>query len=134
MANLLIEQRINSSWVFYMDETTFTPNSTTRTLLSIKGSRNVWRSSPTSACPSWRPLLSLVLLYLLSSSSLAFVCSIQSLYGARITVAPKGFSNATIFKDWLGNQNPVILTLDNSSRHVNMGNIWKPFYQYIFVS
>ena len=37
MAKLLIEDRIYSSRVYKMDETSFTPKITTRTVISMKG-------------------------------------------------------------------------------------------------
>ena len=42
MAKLLIEHRIKLSRVFNTDETLIKPKPTTRTIISIKGSRNVW--------------------------------------------------------------------------------------------
>nr|CCA27473.1 hypothetical protein ALNC14_136170 [Albugo laibachii Nc14] len=140
MAKLLIENRIDSSRVFNMDETSFMPKSTTRTVIAIKGSRNVWTqeikpsfhmsvvaavSASGFAVP---PLIILPGVRLLKKELAAL-----SIDGARVTGAPKGFSNATIFKDWLpifstvlevqGIQKPVILILDNSSTHVNIESV-----------
>nr|CCA24691.1 conserved hypothetical protein [Albugo laibachii Nc14] len=108
MAKLLIENRIDSSRVFNMDETLFTPMSTTRTVIAIKGSRNVWTQEITPcfhmsvvavvsasgfAVP---PLIILPGVRLLKTELAAL-----SIDGARVTGAPKGFSNDTIFKNWL---------------------------------
>nr|CCA27457.1 PREDICTED: similar to conserved hypothetical protein [Albugo laibachii Nc14] len=140
MAKLLIENTIDSSRVFNMDETSFTPKSTTRTVIAIKGSSNVWTqeikpsfhmsvvaavSASGFAVP---PLIILPGVRLLKTELAAL-----SIDGARVTGAPKGFSNATILKDWLaifstvleaqGIQKPVILILDNSSTHVYIESV-----------
>nr|CCA19880.1 conserved hypothetical protein [Albugo laibachii Nc14] len=144
MAKLLIENRIDLSRVFNMDETSFTPKSTTRTVVAIKGSRNVWTQEikpcfhmsvvvTVSASNFAVPLLIILPgVYLLKTEVAAL-----SIDGAGVTGAPKGSSNATIFKDWLAIfstvleaqeiQKPVILILDNSSKHVNIGKFCKTF-------
>nr|CCA14710.1 conserved hypothetical protein [Albugo laibachii Nc14] len=140
MAKLLIGNSIDSSLVFNMDKTSFTPKSTTRIVIAIKGSRNMWTqeikpnfhmsvvaaaSASVSAVP---PLIILPGVHLFKSELAAL-----SIDGARVTDAPKGFSNDTIFKYWLaifstvleaqGIQKPVILILDNSSTHVNIESV-----------
>ena len=81
MAKLLIEHRIDSSRVFNMDETSFTPKPTTRTVISIKGIGNVWtqKIKPNFHMSVVAAVVRLVSLSLPSSSSLAFVRSRQSL-------------------------------------------------------
>lgn len=142
MAKLLIEKRIDSSRVFNMDETSFTPKSTTSAVIAIRGSTNVWTqeikpnfhmsvvAAVSASGFAVSPLIILPGVRLLKTELAAL-----SIDGARVTGAPKGFSNATIFKDWLvifstvleaqGIQKPVILILDNSSTHVNIGKFCK---------
>nr|CCA21988.1 PREDICTED: similar to AGAP001049PA putative [Albugo laibachii Nc14]CCA27563.1 PREDICTED: similar to AGAP001049PA putative [Albugo laibachii Nc14] len=136
MAKLLIEKRTDSSRVFNMDDTSFTPKSTSRTVIAIRGSTNVWKqeikpnfhmsvvaafSASGIAVP---PLIILPGVRLLKTELAAL-----SIDGVCVTSVPKGFSNASIFKEWLvifctvlesqGIQKPVILNLNNSSTHVN---------------
>nr|CCA28132.1 hypothetical protein ALNC14_142760 [Albugo laibachii Nc14] len=141
MVKLLIEKKIDSSGDFNMDETLLTAKSTTRTVIAIRDSTNVWTQeiktnfhmsvvAAVSASGFASPLIILPVVRLFKTELAGL-----SNDGARVTGAPKGCSNATIFKDWLeifttvlkaqGIEKAVILILDNSSTHVNIGKFCK---------
>ena len=101
MAKLLIEHRIDSSRVFNMDETSFTPESTTRTIIAIEGSGNLWTQkiktnfhmSVVEATMAMHPVLFTAYMWS-PQSSIRSSRSLQRLCGSRRSVEQRSTSQA----------------------------------------
>ncbi|RLN91335.1 hypothetical protein BBJ28_00013081 [Nothophytophthora sp. Chile5] len=114
LSKLFIEMNIDSVRVFNMDETSFMTKTARRKVVAVRGSANV----------VYPPLL-IVSGVRLSKEDIAAL----SIKGSAITGAPKGFSNKTIFVQWLkffgeniaDLKKPVVLIVDNSSTHIGTG-------------
>lgn len=91
-----------------MDDISFTPKSTTRAFIAIKGSRNVWTQE---IKPNFQMfVVEAVIASAFAVSPLSFlsvVCRFNtelvalSIDGTHVTSATKGFRNDKIFQDWM---------------------------------
>eukprot|EP00644_Phytophthora_capsici_P003595 jgi/Phyca11/126736/e_gw1.64.254.1 len=147
LAQLVIEHKLDKSRVFNMDETAFMPKASTRKVVALKGSSNVWTQeakanfhmtvvAAVNAAGDAVPPLIILPGQRIHRDEMAAI----SIDNTTVTGAPKGFSNTGIFKLWmksfdsyLTNNNvkrPVVLVLDNSSTHVEIG---KCFYFFGFI-
>lgn len=137
MAKLIVEERLDASRIFNMDETSFVSKARSKKVVAVRGSRNVWSSEATpgfhltfvaavsAAGYSVPPLLILPGVRLART-----VVNAVSIPGAAITTAAKGFINGALFKKWLVHfatlvpeevKRPIVLLLDNCSTHIDVG-------------
>lgn len=148
---LVIEHKIGPTRIFNMDETSFSPNASTKDVVAIRGSPNVWTkemkmnfhmtvvSAVSAAGFAPAPQIILpgkrILKTDLDGISIPHTC---------LTGAPKGFSNQQVFQLWLRHfqqmlikaniEFPVILVLDNSSTHISPGIFKFKFFAWEFCS
>ncbi|KAG3083329.1 hypothetical protein PI124_g18869 [Phytophthora idaei] len=138
MVRLVIEQNLDKSRVFNMDEMSFMPKASSRKVVALKGSSNVWAQGPkenfhmtvvaaVNAVGEAVPPLIILPGQRIHREEMDII----SIDNTTVTGVPKGFSNAGIFKLWLrffdthltshNVQRPVVLVLDNNSTHVGIG-------------
>jgi hypothetical protein len=130
-----IEHKITSDRIFNVDETVFCHNNTTKNVVAMHGSKNVWSNRADS-------LFHLIVNAYVGANEFAvpphFVVPGQCLSrdmmdgcgipGGSVTVVPKGFMNARLLDKWLGHfhsavpettKRPLILVYDGYSSHIN---------------
>ncbi|KAG2774281.1 hypothetical protein PC116_g28122 [Phytophthora cactorum] len=134
----VVELKLSGDHVFNMDDNSFMPKGTSSRVLALKGSSNVW-------CKETRPNFHMTVVAAVNAKGVVLPPLIivpgkriyktdkaaLSIEGARVTSAPKGFSNGGVFRLWLAmfaaeaakinTQFPVVLVLDNSSTHLELG-------------
>ncbi|KAJ0391118.1 hypothetical protein ATCC90586_011059 [Pythium insidiosum] len=135
LVKLAVEHKIGPSRAFNMDETSFAPDGSTKSVVAMRGSPNVWTKEMKAS-------FHLTVVAAVSAAGFAVApelivpgkrilkTDLSALYipNACLTGAPKGFSNQDVFKQWLRHfqrelirnniEFPVILVLDNSSTHI----------------
>jgi hypothetical protein len=133
LAKLVIEHKLDSSWVFNMDVTAFQKQLKSKRVIAARGSSNVWTTVHTAnfhlsivACGSAAGLVVppvFVLPGKTVSLSLLEGCEVQ---GAAVTTSESGFMNAALFEEWMSFfagsiptnvRRPLLLILDGCGSH-----------------
>ncbi|POM76786.1 Putative retroelement [Phytophthora palmivora] len=134
LTKLVIEQKLDGRRVWNMDETSFVNKHTSRTVLALRGSSNVWSIAPETtfhlsvvaainAAGAAAPPLFILPGIRLRRTTLDG----SAIRKAGVITAPKGFLNSAIFEKWIGHfmgsldediERPIVLVCDGCSSHL----------------
>ncbi|OWY94593.1 DNA binding protein, partial [Phytophthora megakarya] len=135
LSNVIIEEKMDTSKIFNVDETAFDSSSKTTRVVILRGSKNVWHTDPNMnfylsfvACGSVSGFV-VPPLFILPGERVDNIATKEcDIYGAAVTTANKASMTASLFAKWLvffSNaapaliKRPLLLLMDGCSSHLS---------------
>lgn len=134
LAKVIVEENMDGSRIFNIDETAFESSRKTTRVVALKGSKNVWHTDLTTsfhlsivACGSASGFVVPPLFILLGERVETEVLKLCSVPGAAVTTTIKAFMTASLFAKWIGFfafsvptpvKRPLVLIMDGCTSHI----------------